>query len=633
MGGSIPQYAPGYDGQPGVYGTLGTPSANNIPSSRFVATSWTDKSGNFWLFGGGALGGLMNDLWRFDPVAGEWTWMAGSAKPSPIGQYGTRGVEAPDNEPPARDGAIGWTDSQGNLWLFGGAAYPTTFNDLWEFDIVTGEWAWMNGSNTYPIDQYNDYEVAGVYGTQGTPSPKNMPGSRWNSVAWTDQSGNFWLFGGWGFDSARVGGSLNDLWKYDRSVGEWVWMRGSSALVAMDQSGDYGVPGVSGTLGSASPTNIPGGRYGAMSWSDGTGNLWLFGGYGYDTVGIAGELNDLWMLNPKTGIWSWMSGSDVVPQQCTWGINHCGQSGVYGSMGTPSATTTPGGRQSGVAWTTPNGDLWLFGGAGFDSIGVLGFLNDLWRFDPTSQQWEWVEGGSKLVPTGNAPGEGEWGVYGTLGIPDEGNTPGGRWELVSSVDRDGNLWLFGGADYDAIPNTGDLNDLWEFVLPKTFNVAASTNDLTVVSGGQGNVTLTVTPGNGFNAAVSFTCSQLSAGASCSFSPATVTPNVATASTTLTISTSKTAAARNASRPLLPELLLAALVGVFSFRRQRKVGHAMFLAAMTMVAMVMALGVVTACGGGSGGGTTAPPTPTVSTVIVRATSGSLQRTVTLTLTEN
>jgi hypothetical protein len=44
-------------GQPGVYGTLGTPAAGNVPGGREGAASWIDESGNFWLFGGcGALG-------------------------------------------------------------------------------------------------------------------------------------------------------------------------------------------------------------------------------------------------------------------------------------------------------------------------------------------------------------------------------------------------------------------------------------------------------------------------------------------------------------------------------------------------------------------------------------------------
>ena len=34
------------------------------------------------------------------------------------------------------------------------------------------------------------------YGTQGTPAAGNTPGGRDGGVGWTDNSGNFWLFGG-----------------------------------------------------------------------------------------------------------------------------------------------------------------------------------------------------------------------------------------------------------------------------------------------------------------------------------------------------------------------------------------------------------------------------------------------------
>lgn len=31
-----------------------------------------------------------------------------------------------------------------------------------------------------------------------------------------------------------------------------------------------------------------------MSWTDTSGNLWLFGGYQYDASGTRHEMNDLW---------------------------------------------------------------------------------------------------------------------------------------------------------------------------------------------------------------------------------------------------------------------------------------------------------------------------------------------------
>jgi N-acetylneuraminic acid mutarotase len=65
---------------PGVYGTMGSPEASNVPGARYESVSWTDSADNLWLFGGfgydGSGGvGWLNDLWRFDGT--YWTWMSG----------------------------------------------------------------------------------------------------------------------------------------------------------------------------------------------------------------------------------------------------------------------------------------------------------------------------------------------------------------------------------------------------------------------------------------------------------------------------------------------------------------------------------------------------------------------------
>jgi hypothetical protein len=201
----------------GVYGTLGVPAAANIPGAREYASSWTDKSGNFWLFGGNgfpseyiATGGgtppPLNDLWEFSPSTNEWTWMSGSStldngSPQP-GIYGTLGTPVAGNTPGARSGASNWTDSSGNLWLFGGEGVDGDnewgyLNDLWEFRPSTNEWTWMGGSSTA--------NQPGVYGTLGTPSAGNIPGGRSGASTWIDKNGNFWLYGG---DTTTVGGGI-----------------------------------------------------------------------------------------------------------------------------------------------------------------------------------------------------------------------------------------------------------------------------------------------------------------------------------------------------------------------------------------------------------------------------------------
>jgi hypothetical protein len=144
-------------------------------------------------------------------------------------------------------------------------------------NLTASEWTWENGAA--------GVAQAGTYGTLGTPAPGNVPGGRYAAVSWTDASGNFWLFGGLGYDSTgtSTSGYLNDLWKY--SAGEWTWVGGSNAF---GQSGTYG------TEGTPAPSNIPGARSYAVRWTDAAGNFWLFGGTGLDSTGNLSDLNDLW---------------------------------------------------------------------------------------------------------------------------------------------------------------------------------------------------------------------------------------------------------------------------------------------------------------------------------------------------
>ena len=70
----------------------------------------------------------------------------------------------------------------------------------------------------------------GVYGMLGVPAPTNMPGARDSAATWTDFKGNFWMFGGNGYDAATGVGLLNDLWEFNTSTLQWTWVGGSSTL-------------------------------------------------------------------------------------------------------------------------------------------------------------------------------------------------------------------------------------------------------------------------------------------------------------------------------------------------------------------------------------------------------------------
>jgi N-acetylneuraminic acid mutarotase len=308
----------------------------------------------------------------------------------------------------------------------------------------TGEWTWVAGSNAAGG---GNITLPGVYGKLGTPAATNIPGGRAWPTNCTDDNGNFWLFEGLGYDSKGIPGNLNDLWEFNPSTKEWTWMGGNSTI----PNSWGGRPGVYGALGTPAAKNVPGGRLGSSCWIDSSGNLWFFGGRGYDAVSAFGEENDLWEFNPSTKEWTWMSGSSTVGSKG-------GRPGVYGSKGVPAAKNVPGGQQSPLSWIDASGDLWLFGGAGYDAQGNFAWLNDLWEFNPSAREWTWVGGSSSVGRNYGQPG-----VYGKLGVPAAGNIPGARFNNGAwGITINGDFWLYGGTGADATGNYGDLNDLWEF---------------------------------------------------------------------------------------------------------------------------------------------------------------------------
>src|SRR5258708_38868752 len=78
-------------------------------------------------------------------------------------------------------------------------------------------------------------------------------------------------------------------------VSGWTWVGGANVA---NQSGVYG------TQGTPSSSNIAGAREAAVSWTDSSGKLWLFGGGGLPAAGKIWLLNGLWRVDGRH--WGWV---------------------------------------------------------------------------------------------------------------------------------------------------------------------------------------------------------------------------------------------------------------------------------------------------------------------------------------
>jgi hypothetical protein len=176
-----------------------------------------------------------------------------------------------------------------------------------------------------------------------------------------------------------------------------------------------------------------------------------------------------------------------------------------------------------------------------------------------------------------------------------------------------------------------------------FTLGASPTQLNVAAGQSATTTITVTPDAGFAQPVSFGCSGLPQGASCSFNPASITPANGPVNTTLTISTNGGAVALLAPNGVAT--MLAYMLAPFAlFATVVFVGGKRFNPSKrdlwTGVLLILIVVTTASCNGDSsspppvtsGGGAPATGTPAgTSAVTVTATSGASTSGVPVTLT--
>ncbi|MCA6365283.1 MAG: gliding motility-associated C-terminal domain-containing protein [Bacteroidetes bacterium] len=190
---------------PPVYGTKNVASPANTPGGRWNNISWTDKQGNFWLFGGSDYWNFATrDMWMYNPAANMWTWMAGDQVQDSLVNVDLKCI-TDTITPSTRAESNGcWVDACGNFWLYGGFyfdIYP--LNDMWMFNPNTQKFTYTGG---YTINQL------GNYGNIQQASPSNYPHGMSGGGGMRDKQGRLWMF--MGIHSFTNPLYFNSVWVY-----------------------------------------------------------------------------------------------------------------------------------------------------------------------------------------------------------------------------------------------------------------------------------------------------------------------------------------------------------------------------------------------------------------------------------
>ena len=92
-----------------------------------------------------------------------------------------------------------------------------------------------------------------------------------------------------------------------QNFGTWTWMKGSNTAGALPVFGTQGVP---------DPANTPGPMFLPVGFTDLQGRFWVYGGSVFDVQ----QPFQMWMFDPSTNIWTWMSGPNTQAAPAVYGV-------------------------------------------------------------------------------------------------------------------------------------------------------------------------------------------------------------------------------------------------------------------------------------------------------------------------
>jgi hypothetical protein len=360
---------------------------------------------------------------EFDPQ-GQFRWIAGVDDFNVAAVYGVKGVYNSANNPGTGYYSKSFLHEYDNtIVFFGGNRFHTVFydrtNSVWKFDISTRLYKWIGG-NSEP-------NKAGVYGTKNVYSISNYPSSRHDHSTILFNDNSLIVFAGLSLYNSTFF-LTNDVWEFDLSKLQFRWLGG---LQTTDNTGVYGTKYV------YNAAYYPGSRnfFHSLLYEN---SMISFGGDGYSSSGPLCLLNDMWQF-------------DLITLQFRWigGLSDGNNNGVYGTKKTYDSANYPGSRKEYTMFLF-NNTIIIFGGSGYASVGVEGFLNDVWQFDLISFEFRWIAGSD--IINQNA-------VFGETKLYDESNIPDSK-KIHHNILYKDTMIMFGGYNLAL----GYFNNIWQFDL-------------------------------------------------------------------------------------------------------------------------------------------------------------------------
>lgn len=258
-----------------------TPVGATYLYPRFSGATWVDDTGRLWVHGGGNgtedTFECQRDLWVFTPGPNTWAMIrppGRNATDRLSFVAGLSGVESPAYYPPGSCGAA-TRFANGIAWMYGGRfpdSWSDDWNDLWRFNVSSGNWAWVSGSLggfQQPFWVKSGYFSPSYHPGSGAHRPwlGYLPGMNW-----------IWLWGG-----ISNAGRPGEVWTYSITDGQWAISPGTVGHEVHPNF--YGPP-------YATPGHL---ESPAIFQHPTSGDVIVFGGF--RAVPIQGYVSTIWKLS------------------------------------------------------------------------------------------------------------------------------------------------------------------------------------------------------------------------------------------------------------------------------------------------------------------------------------------------